>query len=152
MPNYPTKRNPDKNCNKKISSNEEHEPILSETSVHLSEYGYSLKKKISERHKALINASEYYGDLHVLRRLNLVRNLSVGEHDDWKILSEDVKYLSDRYRENKKFSELAINEGEFDRQNDKSKNIKAKSKTTNKKSKKNLMINSDDDDDDDGDD
>ncbi len=65
--------------------------------MHLGTYGYYLDKSISERRDALRQASKVYGDLKVLRRLNLIRNYSEWHQENYAKLSTDVEYLKTRY-------------------------------------------------------
>jgi len=64
--------------------------------VHLSNYGYYLDRPKEKRMESLRRASSAYGNLRVLRRVNLIRNLT-GDEKNYKKLSNDIKYLSNRY-------------------------------------------------------
>lgn len=64
--------------------------------IHLSSYGYSIHKPESERHAALEAASNDYGTLKVLRRLNLLRNYQAIP-DNKEIFSDDVVFMQDMY-------------------------------------------------------
>src|SRR5947208_3391455 len=57
----------------------------------LSRFGYKLKKNKNERQKSLKEASKKYGILPVLRRTNLIANLSKWNKDNEKKLKDDVK-------------------------------------------------------------
>lgn len=59
----------------------------------LSKYGYNLRKSSPIRHKSLRSASKKYKPLPVLRKLNLIRNLSRSRKDNYKKLSSDVEYM-----------------------------------------------------------
>jgi hypothetical protein len=65
--------------------------------IHLSDYGYSLDRSRDQRREALRKASKENNSLTILRRVNLIRNLSRGVEENYEKLSEDVKYLSNRY-------------------------------------------------------
>jgi len=64
--------------------------------IHLSKYGYFLDRPKPTRQESLRRASSAYGNLRVLRRLNLIRNLTAYEKN-YKKLTDDVDYLSSRY-------------------------------------------------------
>lgn len=75
--------------------------------VHLSKYGYAISKKSSSRHSSLKRSSKKYGTLPVLKRLNLIRNLtstktSVKTAKSHKIMSSDVEYMKKLYRQQKR--------------------------------------------------
>ena len=64
--------------------------------IHLSNYGYFLDRSQMKRQEALRTASNVHGNLRVLRRVNLIRNLT-GDDKNYKKLSKDIDYLSNRY-------------------------------------------------------
>jgi len=64
--------------------------------IHLSTYGYYLDRPKQKRAESLRRASAVYGNLRVLRRVNLIRNLT-GDEKNYKKLSNDIDYLSGRY-------------------------------------------------------
>lgn len=74
--------------------------------IHLSKYGYSTSKKQSQRRESLKRTSKKYGALPVLKRLNLIRNITSTEtsektkkaHD---IMSKDVEYMKKLYSKEK---------------------------------------------------
>lgn len=66
----------------------------------LSRFGYSLSHKSTSRHTSLKSASKKYGTLPVLKRLNLIRNLTVPEKNKKK-LSQDVDYMKKVYAREK---------------------------------------------------
>jgi hypothetical protein len=66
----------------------------------LSRFGYSLSHKSTSRHNSLKSASKKYGTLPVLKRLNLIRNLTVPEKNKKK-LSQDVDYIKRVYAREK---------------------------------------------------
>ncbi|ANB50799.1 hypothetical protein [Powai lake megavirus] len=69
--------------------------------IHLTQYGYSVHKSDKERQKALRDASRDYGELAVLRRMNLIRNIqAVPENKE--AMSRDVDYMSNLYAKFKK--------------------------------------------------
>lgn len=65
----------------------------------LRDQGYSTSKSSLARHRALNRAGQEYGDLQVLRHLNLARNY---QHDKsspaYKKMSQDMLYLSKNYK------------------------------------------------------
>ncbi len=75
-------------------------PRLSED-VHLSKYGYSLKKKASSRRASLKRASRDIGTLPVLKRTNLIANYTAVPENKAK-LRADVEYLKRQYSKEKK--------------------------------------------------
>lgn len=70
--------------------------------IHLKDSGYSVKKSVSARRKALRKASKSHSSLVVLKRLNLIRNLSKDGSDNKKKLSDDVEYMKRLHKKNKK--------------------------------------------------
>ena len=68
----------------------------------LSKFGYKLKKSHKKRKKSINKASKKYGTLSVLRRINLIRNYSESEEDNYKKLSKDVEYVKKKYKKEKK--------------------------------------------------
>jgi hypothetical protein len=74
--------------------------------IHLSKYGYSTSKKQSLRRESLKRTSKKYGALPVLKRLNLIRNITSTEtskktkkaHD---VMSKDVEYMKKLYSHEK---------------------------------------------------
>lgn len=73
--------------------------------IHLRKYGYKTSKDDNKRHNSLKKASKKHGTLTVLKRLNLIRNLSRNKKAE-KVLSSDVKYMSDMYKQVKKNGEI----------------------------------------------
>jgi hypothetical protein len=98
--------------------------------VHLSKQGYSTAKKASSRHKSLKKSSKKYGTLPVLKRLNLIRNLTAPDLKAHDVMSKDVEYMKKLYKHEK--------EQKLSRSKDSKKNSKKDSKK-NKKSKKYLI-------------
>jgi hypothetical protein len=70
-------------------------------SIHLSKYGYTTSKKESTRKLSLNKASAKMGSLPVLKRLNLIRNLTRPELEVKKVLSKDVEYMKEIYKKEK---------------------------------------------------
>jgi hypothetical protein len=74
--------------------------------IHLSKYGYSTSKKQSQRRASLQRTSKKHGALPVLKRLNLIRNLTSTQtsektkkaHD---VMSKDVEYMKKLYSSEK---------------------------------------------------
>ena len=65
---------------------------------HLSNFGYSLSHKRSSRRSSLKKASKKYGTLQVLKRVNLIRNITNPENEAKKKLSSDVNFMKDLYK------------------------------------------------------
>lgn len=74
--------------------------------IHLSKYGYSTSKTQSKRRESLKRTSKKHGALPVLKRLNLIRNITSTEtsektkkaHD---VMSKDVEYMKKLYAKEK---------------------------------------------------
>jgi len=103
-------------------------PTPNPNGIHLSKYGYSTSKKQSKRRESLKRSSRKHGALPVLRRLNLIRNLtSVRTSEETKkshdIMSKDVEFMKKMYEGEK---------GEKGERGEKNK----LSRTPNKKSRK----------------
>jgi hypothetical protein len=92
-------------------------PDKSANAPHLSKYGYSTAKKSLSRHESLKRSSKKYGTLPVLKRLNLIRNITSPDLKAHKVMSSDVEYMKKLY-----------------------KNEKTQSRSKSKKSKKNKKI------------
>jgi len=81
-------------------------PTPDPSGIHLSKYGYSTSKKQSQRRNSLKRTSKKYGALPVLKRLNLIRNITSTKtsektkkaHD---IMSKDVEYMKKLYSNEK---------------------------------------------------
>jgi hypothetical protein len=69
--------------------------------VHLSKYGYKTSKKASSRKSSLKRASSKIGALPVLKRLNLIRNITRPDLEVKNILSKDVEYMKKIYKKEK---------------------------------------------------
>ena len=69
--------------------------------VHLSKYGYETSKKASTRKASLKRASAKMGALPVLKRLNLIRNLTRPDLEVKNVLSKDVDYMKKIYEKEK---------------------------------------------------
>lgn len=75
--------------------------------IHLTKYGYSTSKKQSQRRTSLKRTSKIHGALPVLKRLNLIRNITSTTtssktkkaHD---VMSKDVEYMKKLYAKEKK--------------------------------------------------
>ena len=65
---------------------------------HLSKFGYSLSHKKSSRQSSLKAASKKYGTLPVLKRINLIRNITSSEYETKNKLSTDVKFMKELYK------------------------------------------------------
>ena len=69
--------------------------------MHLSDFGYTVKKNKMSRQASLKKASKKNGSLRVLRRLNLIRNLTAVEKNKKK-MSTDIDFLKKEYKKEKK--------------------------------------------------
>jgi hypothetical protein len=76
-------------------------PDKSASAPHLSKTGYSTAKKASSRHSSLKKASAKYGTLPVLKRLNLIRNITAPDLKAHKVMSQDVEYMKKMYKHEK---------------------------------------------------
>lgn len=75
---------------------------------HLSKYGYKLSSKKETRHSSLKRASKKYGTLPVLKRVNLIRNITNPElKENKKKLASDVKFMTQLYNKEKRTIERA---------------------------------------------
>lgn len=70
--------------------------------VSLIKHGYRLKRSNSKRRQSLNKASNNYGTLPVLRRVNLIRNYSKKNKKKYSTLSKDVDYMKNKYAIEKK--------------------------------------------------
>jgi hypothetical protein len=70
---------------------------------HLSKYGYKLSSKKELRHNSLKKASKRYGTLPVLKRVNLIRNITNPQLKKNKNkLASDVKFMTQLYNKEKR--------------------------------------------------
>ena len=69
--------------------------------IHLANDGYSLDKSKLSRQTALKKSSKKFGSLRVLKRLNLIRNLTKSNSKNKSILTNDVNYLKRIYAKEK---------------------------------------------------
>jgi hypothetical protein len=75
---------------------------------HLSKYGYKLSSKKETRHNSLKRASKKYGTLPVLKRVNLIRNITNPQlKENKKKLASDVKFMMQLYNKEKRTMERA---------------------------------------------
>jgi hypothetical protein len=73
---------------------------------HLSKYGYKLSSKKETRHTSLKRASKKYGTLPVLKRVNLIRNITNPQlTKNKKKLDSDVKFMTQIYNKEKRTME-----------------------------------------------
>ena len=79
-------------------------PDKSAYAPHLSKQGYSTAKKASLRHESLKRSSKKYGTLPVLKRLNLIRNITSPDLKAHTVMSSDVEYMKKLYKNEKKQS------------------------------------------------
>jgi len=107
--------------------------------VHLSKQGYSTDKPSSQRHSSLKRSSKKYGTLPVLKRLNLIRNLTSTKTSDktnkvHEIMSSDVEYMKKLYSRQKNMQSRQQSKKSSKRSS--KKGSKRSSKKTKKGSKK----------------
>lgn len=69
--------------------------------IHLSSQGYSVARPTMKRQTALKRSSKEIGTLPVIRRLNLIRNLTKRGTKNRKILSKDVDFMKKLYKKEK---------------------------------------------------
>ena len=74
--------------------------------VHLSRLGYSTSKKASARQNSLKRASKKYGTLQVLKRINLIRNITSTKTSDktkkaHDVMGKDVEFMKKLYKKEK---------------------------------------------------
>lgn len=101
--------------------------------IHLTQYGYSVHKSDKERQNALREASHDYGELAVLRRMNLIRNIQpVPENKE--TMSRDVDYMSNLYARFKKQHEDYMSSKSNSRKSNSRKSNSQRSKSKSKKS------------------
>ncbi|AVL95004.1 hypothetical protein ma618 [Moumouvirus australiensis] len=79
--------------------------------IHFRDYGYDVHKPDRERQQALIDASNDYNPLTVLRRMNLIRNYQPVPENKER-MSRDVEFLSNYYA---KIKEMDSNNGNNNR-------------------------------------
>ena len=72
--------------------------------IHLSSNGYSTKKPSKQRESSLKRASKKYGTLPVLRRLNLIRNITAPQLPAHKVMGKDVAFMKRMYSHERKMS------------------------------------------------
>jgi hypothetical protein len=70
--------------------------------LHLNDSGYYIHKKSSIRKSALKRASKKSSMLAVLKRLNLIRNITKKNTSNKKKLSQDVEFMEKQYKKEKK--------------------------------------------------
>ncbi len=102
---------------------------------HLSKFGYSLTNKKSSRQSSLKAASKKYGTLPVLKRVNLIRNITNPEYETKKKLTADVKFMKDLYKKEKRTMARAGSK-KGSKRNTKKRNNKRGSRKTRKTSRK----------------
>jgi hypothetical protein len=74
------------------------------SAIHLKDDGYSTHKSDILRRRALTKSSQKHGSLTIMRRLNLIRNLSKKGSRQKEIMSKDVEYLKKKYSKSRKSS------------------------------------------------
>lgn len=72
------------------------------TNYHLADDGYKVSANKMSRHKALKQGSKKAGTLTVLKRLNLIRNLTKKGSKNKERMTDDVEYLKKLYATQKK--------------------------------------------------
>ncbi len=74
--------------------------------IHLSKLGYSTSKKASARQQSLKRASKKYGTLPVLKRINLIRNITSTKTSEktkkvHNVMGKDVEFMKKLYKREK---------------------------------------------------
>ncbi|QGR54137.1 hypothetical protein [Moumouvirus maliensis] len=106
--------------------------------IHFRDYGYDVHKPDRERQQALIDASNDYNPLTVLRRMNLIRNYQPVPENKER-MSRDVEFLSNYYA---KIKEMDSNNDKNSRPNNRSRRSgnnrskRSKSNRSNSRSKR----------------
>ena len=72
--------------------------------THLANTGYELRKSQKQRRQSLDVASKKNGTLPVLKRLNLIRNLTKRGTVNKKKLTKDVEYMKTKYNSLKRMT------------------------------------------------
>jgi hypothetical protein len=70
--------------------------------IHLSKDGYTTHKVATSRRKSLRKTSKKHGSLTVLKRLNLIRNLTKKGSSAHEVMSSDVDYMKKVYEREKR--------------------------------------------------
>ena len=91
------------NINKKNIDKKSSKRILPkiDKNISLSSFGYKLSKSDKTRKTSLKRASNEYGILNVLKRVNLIRNYSKSIPKNYDKLSKDVSFIKKEYSKNK---------------------------------------------------
>jgi len=72
------------------------------TESHLRDFGYKLSDPVAKREEALKRASRKKSSLKILKRLNLIRNItSSNEVENKNRLEHDIKFMSGEYNKSK---------------------------------------------------
>jgi hypothetical protein len=69
--------------------------------VHLTKQGYRVAETVQNRHIALKKSSKKYSTLPVLKRLNLIRNLTPKNSKAHNRMSQDVEFMKKLYKQEK---------------------------------------------------
>ena len=74
--------------------------------IHLSKLGYSTSKNALSRQNSLKKASKKYGTLPVLKRINLIRNITSTKTSDktkkaHDVMGKDVEFMKKLYKKEK---------------------------------------------------
>uniref|UniRef100_A0A6G6ABV3 N-acetyltransferase n=1 Tax=Borely moumouvirus TaxID=2712067 RepID=A0A6G6ABV3_9VIRU len=103
--------------------------------IHFRDYGYDVHKPDRERQQALIDASNDYNPLTVLRRMNLIRNYQPVPENKER-MSRDVEFLSNYYAKIKEMDSNNENNGKSYRSNNRSRRSNSRSRRSNNRSKR----------------
>lgn len=79
-------------------------PDISKDAIHLSKYGYKVKSPEKIRRLSLKRASKKNNKLEILRRLNLIRNITKKNTETKRKLTRDVEFMKTLYKKEKKKS------------------------------------------------
>lgn len=88
--------------NKKTKKRSQTRLPIPSKELSLSDNGYRLHYASSTRQKALRKSTKKFGTLAVLKRVNLIRNITQADSNNKKRLEEDVEYLKNLYNREKK--------------------------------------------------
>ena len=72
--------------------------------IHLSKYGYSIRKTSEERRRSLLKAVKKHDTIEVLRRLVLISNYQAKDKENKRVIEKfrsDIEFMRDLYRQSK---------------------------------------------------
>ena len=100
MNNKKNKSTKKKSSKKKSSNNKKLLPAPRKD-ISLAKDGYKLSKSEKSRHRSLSKSAKKHGTLTIMKRLNLIRNLTKKDTLQKKSLSRDVEFLKKMYMKEK---------------------------------------------------